>query len=95
MTQLKPRDDLEASCIDRISTLLGRDVVAIRGIRGGFSSAKRWVIDTSSGASFFAKAGTTTPSIECLREEAWVYERLRLDCMPVVHAWKTIRLIPF
>jgi Phosphotransferase enzyme family len=79
---------IEPSSALRIERLLGKRIRAARKVTTGFSATQRWLIRTDSATRYFAKLGITPPSIDALRHEAWVYERLRLPCMPAVVAWQ-------
>ena len=72
----------------RIESLVGERAVVARRAPGGYGAAERWIVRFASGASAFAKAGTTVVSSESLRAEHAVYERLTLACMPRAIAWE-------
>lgn len=78
---------LEGSLAARVESLLGDRLMAAHPAAGGYSSTQRWLVTTRGGATAFVKIGATPVSARFLRQEALVYERLRLPCMPQVHGW--------
>ena len=82
------KESIDPSSALRIERLLGKRIRAARRVTTGFSATQRWLIRADPATRYFAKLGTTPPSIDALRHEAWVYERLRLPCMPAVVAWQ-------
>jgi len=78
---------LEEPIAARIESLLGDRLAAAHPVSGGYGSAQRWLATTRGGAAVFVKIGATPVSARFLRQEALVYERLRIPCMPEVHGW--------
>src|SRR5688572_11683475 len=84
----KPPDGLTAGIRSRIESLVKARITHVRLAPGGYSAARRWIMTAHSGVTFFAKIGMTPASIENLRQEIAVYERVQLDCMPRVLGWQ-------
>ena len=79
--------ELEKAMVARIEVLLGDKIVGAHPAEGGYSSAQRWVVKGLGGRTAFAKIGATPISVKGLRQEASVYRRLTLPCMPEVYGW--------
>src|SRR4030095_1209367 len=84
----RSQESIDPSSALRIERLLGRRIRDARKVTTGFSATQRWLVRIDPAKRYFAKLGTTLPSIDALRHEAWVYERLRLPCMPAVVVWQ-------
>ena len=87
-------DCLDAEIHSRIESLLKCRVTNTNKVRAGYSAAQRWVVKSDSGQSFFVKIGTPSVSNQNLRDEAWVYECCKVDCMPKVMAWQDDKEFP-
>lgn len=72
----------------RVEALLGRQVVATRTPKGGFTPAIRRVCQTASG-SVFVKVGTSAFTVRATNREIALYSALALPCMPRMIAGET------
>jgi hypothetical protein len=77
-----------------VERLLAKRLVDIREVTTGYSATERWLVRTEASTRHFVKIGSTPPSVRALRQEASVYERLSLPCMPKVVAWLDDDAIP-
>jgi len=68
--------------------LLRKRITRACPVTAGYSATQRWLITTELGTRYFCKVGASDPSRDMLRQEAWVYDRLQLPCMPDVVAWR-------
>lgn len=62
--------------------LLGSPTVSFRAAPGGYTPAARWIVELADGRSVFVKLGTTADTAAWLRDERFVYERLRGSFLP-------------
>ena len=88
------RGTLEPNFALRIEQLVGARIASVQKVRTGYSATERWLIRTDSSTRYFVKVGVTLPSVDAIRHEAWVYEHLRLACMPIVVAWQDDEVAP-
>lgn len=80
---LQPKFDLEA-----IRDVSGSSPISWKSIEGGYTTAKRWVIQLENGTSVFAKAAEDDLAAGWLRDEAKVYQSIHGDFMPRFLGWK-------
>lgn len=71
----------------RIERLIGTKVESYRRVEGGYTPALRLICKTT-GASFFAKIGTTPLTSKNLSREIAIYNSLSGDFMPNLVAWE-------
>lgn len=72
---------LRRELISRIERLVGAKVESCRRVEGGYTPALRLLCETT-GASFFAKIGTTPGTSKGLSREIHIYNCLSGDFMP-------------
>jgi thiamine kinase-like enzyme len=72
----------------RVGRLIGSEITAVSEVGGGYTPAARWLVSTQSKGTVFVKMGTTAFTVEALRHEREIYEKLRAPFMPVMVAWE-------
>jgi thiamine kinase-like enzyme len=70
----------------RIQALLGRQPVAFRRIEGGYTPARRWLVDLGE-ATCFVKVATTPLTATLLRREARAYAAVQGPFTPTLLGW--------
>ncbi len=85
---------LEPELAVRIEQLVNERIASFQKVTTGYSATERWMIQMDSSTRYFVKIGVTSPSIDMIRHEAWVYGHLRLSCMPDVIGWQDDEAAP-
>lgn len=67
---------------ERISELIGDEVLTFERVHGGYSPADRWIVRTTETACF-VKIATTEGTRRQLRQEIAAYDKIVGDFMPV------------
>jgi hypothetical protein len=65
-----------------LEQLLGSPGVSFRGTSGGYTPAARWIVELADGRRVFVKMGIGADTAGWLRDERFVYERLRGGFLP-------------
>jgi len=67
---------------------IGRRPVGFRRAEaGGYTPAEHWLVEFEQGPSAFVKLATTENTAQWVRDEAWVYERVRGPFMAEFLGW--------
>ncbi len=72
----------------RVHAAIGRRPVGFRRAEaGGYTPAEHWLVEFEQGPSAFVKLATTENTAQWVRDEAWVYERVRGPFMAEFLGW--------
>ena len=66
----------------QLKELLGSPGISFRETSGGYTPAARWIVGLADGRSVFVKMGIGAETAGWLRDERFVYERLRGGFLP-------------
>jgi len=78
---------LQSQIGDRIERVLGSQPQNWVAVKGGYSTAPRWVVTLEDGRSCFAKVGATPGTRPAIRQEHQVYTVLHAPFVPRLLGW--------
>jgi hypothetical protein len=80
-------EDLQIWIGARIERILGSQPLRWVPVKGGYSTAPRWVVKLNDGRSCFAKVGATPGTRPAVRHEYQVYTVLQAPFVPRLVGW--------